>query len=350
MEIQKKFEQFLKEDRTMIVRPYQAADPSFQSVDDVTVNASNVKDPEVLKKINGYLSAVSASPTINPYFVAKRIQDKLSIIGLHFDVPYFVGERGSEKKPVSQFGGVFGYKNVSEPFEKGKTGDVGFPDIGSENSIGLDIKFSWTSIKGIYTIDAQLVSGAVPKKNLAEDDLTEETLKEHDYITNAGYKFNKKVGDAQHYISDFGHKLVVKPSKKFPGKPEWWHHEAGSDSQTHGHGANKLQAHLNTLDEDNQFHPYGYKKVSLNSYVHPETGHTLDVKGKDFHHYDSAGKHLKSGKDAEVHGYLKGLHEVSPPGWSGTTKAMKKHKEITNPFALAWWMKKHGAHSHKKPE
>ena len=42
--------------------------------------------------------------------------------------------------------------------------------------------------------------------------------------------------------------------------------------------------------------------------------------------------------------------EVSPPGWSGTTKAMKKHKKITNPFALAWWMKKHGAHPHYKPE
>jgi len=31
---------------------------------------------------------------------------------------------------------------------------------------------------------------------------------------------------------------------------------------------------------------------------------------------------------------------VSPPGWSGTTKAMKKHKEITNPWALSWWMAK----------
>jgi hypothetical protein len=31
---------------------------------------------------------------------------------------------------------------------------------------------------------------------------------------------------------------------------------------------------------------------------------------------------------------------VSPPGWSGTVKAMKKHKDITNPWALAWWMSK----------
>jgi hypothetical protein len=42
----------------------------------------------------------------------------------------------------------------------------------------------------------------------------------------------------------------------------------------------------------------------------------------------------------------KGLEEVSPPGWSGTTKAMKKHKEITNPWALAWHMKKKGDKPH----
>jgi len=36
------------------------------------------------------------------------------------------------------------------------------------------------------------------------------------------------------------------------------------------------------------------------------------------------------------------LHEVSPPGWEGTIKAMKKKGKVTNPWALAWWMKKQG--------
>jgi len=31
---------------------------------------------------------------------------------------------------------------------------------------------------------------------------------------------------------------------------------------------------------------------------------------------------------------------VAPPGWKGTVEEMKKHKEITNPWALAWWMSK----------
>jgi hypothetical protein len=49
---------------------------------------------------------------------------------------------------------------------------------------------------------------------------------------------------------------------------------------------------------------------------------------------------------------------VSPPGWSGTTKAMKKHKNISNPWALSWWMSKRkkgdkwgpGGKLKKKPE
>ncbi len=39
---------------------------------------------------------------------------------------------------------------------------------------------------------------------------------------------------------------------------------------------------------------------------------------------------------------------VSPKKWSGTVKAMKKHKEIDNPFALAWSMKKKGYKPHYK--
>lgn len=38
--------------------------------------------------------------------------------------------------------------------------------------------------------------------------------------------------------------------------------------------------------------------------------------------------------------------DVSPPGWSGTTEAMKKHGEISNPFALAWWMQEQGFTPH----
>lgn len=43
-----------------------------------------------------------------------------------------------------------------------------------------------------------------------------------------------------------------------------------------------------------------------------------------------------------------GMNEVAPAGWEGTVKAMKKHKDIDNPWALANWEKNQGYKSHKK--
>jgi len=51
---------------------------------------------------------------------------------------------------------------------------------------------------------------------------------------------------------------------------------------------------------------------------------------------------------AEVRANEKKLLEVSPPGFKGTVKAMKKHDEIDNPYALAWHMKKKGDKAHYK--
>ena len=39
---------------------------------------------------------------------------------------------------------------------------------------------------------------------------------------------------------------------------------------------------------------------------------------------------------------------VSPPGWGGTVEHMKDHPEISNEFALAWWMKNKGYKPHYK--
>lgn len=44
------------------------------------------------------------------------------------------------------------------------------------------------------------------------------------------------------------------------------------------------------------------------------------------------------------------VSEVAPPGWEKTVKAMKKHDNIDNPFALAWSMKNKGYKSHKKAD
>ena len=40
------------------------------------------------------------------------------------------------------------------------------------------------------------------------------------------------------------------------------------------------------------------------------------------------------------------VKEKAPPGWEGTVKAMKKKKEIDNPYSLAWYLKNKGAKPH----
>jgi 8-oxo-dGTP diphosphatase len=44
------------------------------------------------------------------------------------------------------------------------------------------------------------------------------------------------------------------------------------------------------------------------------------------------------------------IDEMAPPGFSGTVTAMKKHKEIKNPYALAWGLYKKGAKPRKAKE
>lgn len=43
----------------------------------------------------------------------------------------------------------------------------------------------------------------------------------------------------------------------------------------------------------------------------------------------------------------KRMSAVAPPGWEDTVKHMKEHKEITNPWALAWYQKHKGDTPHK---
>lgn len=42
------------------------------------------------------------------------------------------------------------------------------------------------------------------------------------------------------------------------------------------------------------------------------------------------------------------VDEVSPPGWGKSVEKMKKHKDIDNPFALAWYMHNKGYKPHHK--
>jgi outer membrane murein-binding lipoprotein Lpp len=55
----------------------------------------------------------------------------------------------------------------------------------------------------------------------------------------------------------------------------------------------------------------------------------------NYHEYDKP-EDVASPQDMEP------MNEAAPEGWEKTIKAIKKHKEIDNPWALANWMKKKG--------
>lgn len=87
-------------------------------------------------------------------------------------------------------------------------------------------------------------------------------------------------------------------------------------------------------------------------------GNIMEIKKgqKDANGYTRCwpGKHAVGTKKGKNGGQVRDcrpnedIAEVAPKGWEGTVKAMKKHKDIDNPWALAWSMKNKGYKSHKK--
>ena len=93
--------------------------------------------------------------------------------------------------------------------------------------------------------------------------------------------------------------------------------------------------------------------------AHETNNYAVAIDGKtwkvfaDQRQAENIARSLKAkGKNATVHptgaNPSESVAEVAPPGWEKTVKAMKKHDEIDNPFALAWSMKNKGYKSHKK--
>ena len=64
--------------------------------------------------------------------------------------------------------------------------------------------------------------------------------------------------------------------------------------------------------------------------------------------YHPVGTKKKNGRTVPNCVPKEDVEESSPKGWEGTVKAMKKNKDIDNPWALANWMKSKGYKSHKE--
>ena len=67
----------------------------------------------------------------------------------------------------------------------------------------------------------------------------------------------------------------------------------------------------------------------------------LDQANTSYHEYGQEEK-TDMPVDKDLEAMKEEINEVAPEGWEKTVLAMKKHKEIDNPWALAHWMKKKG--------
>jgi len=112
-------------------------------------------------------------------------------------------------------------------------------------------------------------------------------------------------------------------------------------AKKYGGGLAEGDALADFLAKGGKIHQLPYKK--------PRKADKTDYGSK---HIGGSGDKMKSsrtGKAAKTQGTkVVGVGESAPKGWEGTVKAMKKHKEIDNPYALTNWMKNKGYKSHKK--
>ena len=112
---------------------------------------------------------------------------------------------------------------------------------------------------------------------------------------------------------------------------------------------------------DGSYHR-AFKRAEMDhELVHERNNYAVAIDGltwkvfADRRQAENIARSLKAkGKNASVHETgaepTESIAEVAPKGWEGTVKAMKKHKDIDNPWALAWSMKNKGYKSHKKAD
>jgi hypothetical protein len=74
----------------------------------------------------------------------------------------------------------------------------------------------------------------------------------------------------------------------------------------------------------------------------------LDQANTGYHEYDHEAEKTDKPVDQDMAAMAESVDEAAPEGWEKTVLAMKKHKEIDNPWALAHWMKKKGYQPQKE--
>ena len=148
----KTFKQHIKEGSpSMYVGDGMGVGTAVQnSVEDGSIGVHNISEPEVLKRVNAFVSSIAEREFIRPQHAIDELREKLHRIGLTVDPVTLEGDKGNITAEVKQFGGRFGKDTDGS--------DINDDGISHRKESGLKLEVSYETLKnGTSKVYAKLV-------------------------------------------------------------------------------------------------------------------------------------------------------------------------------------------------
>jgi len=143
----KTFKQHVKEGHYM---GGQVGVSTSNAVEDSALGAHNINNPDVLKRVNAFVGAISEREFIKPQHAIDELREKLNRIGLNVSAVDMNGDNGKVTAEVKQFGGRFGKDTDGS--------DINDDGISHRKEGGLKLEVSYETLKnGTSKVYAKLV-------------------------------------------------------------------------------------------------------------------------------------------------------------------------------------------------
>ena len=120
------------------------------AVEDGSISAANIQDPEVLKRVNAFVGSIAEREYIKPQFAIDELKEKLTRIGISCGDCVLEGDSGKTTVELKQFGGRFGKDTDGS--------DINDDGISHKKEGGLKINVEYETLKnGTSKVYAKLV-------------------------------------------------------------------------------------------------------------------------------------------------------------------------------------------------
>ena len=128
----------------------QVGSATSNAVEDGSISAANIQDPEVLKRVNAFVGSIAEREYIKPQFAIDELKEKLTRIGISCGECVLEGDSGKTTVELKQFGGRFGKDTDGA--------DINDDGISHKKEGGLKMEVSYETLKnGTSKVYAKLV-------------------------------------------------------------------------------------------------------------------------------------------------------------------------------------------------